>query len=187
MKKLAHTDNLTDAEWLDMRRAGIGGSDIATLFNLNPWKSQTYLYMEKRGEIEPDDLSDNEAVYWGHQLEDMIAKEFQKRNGLKVMKNNFVLCHDEYDYLRANIDREVIDPQRGRGVLEIKTTNEYNREEWEGTHIPNAYMLQIQYYLGITGYSFAHVAVLIGGNKYRQWAINRDDDLIELILSLIHI
>ena len=91
MKKIAHIDSLTDAEWLETRRAGIGGSDVATIFNLNSWKSPIYLYMEKRGEIEPDDLSDNEAIYWGNTLEDLIRKEFQKRNGWKVQKNNFVL------------------------------------------------------------------------------------------------
>jgi putative phage-type endonuclease len=186
LKKIAHTDSLTQAEWLEVRRGGIGGSDISTIFNLNEWKSQTYLYMEKRGEITPDDLTDNEPVYWGNQLEDIIRKEFQKRNGWKVYKNNFVLCHDEYDYLRANIDGEVLHPADGRGVLEIKTTNEYNKDEWSGDHVPNAYMLQIQYYMGIMNYGFAYVAVLIGGNKYRQWRIERDDDLINMIFARCH-
>jgi putative phage-type endonuclease len=183
LKKLAHTDSLTQAEWLEFRRGGIGGSDISTIFNLNEWKSPTYLYMEKRGEIEPDDLSDNESVYWGNALEDLIRKEFQKRNGWKVQRNNFVLCHDTYDYLRANIDGEIIHPEDGRGVLEIKTTNEYSKDEWSGDHVPNAYMLQIQYYMGIMNYGFAYVAVLIGGNKYRQWRIERDNELIEMIFA----
>lgn len=185
MRRLAHIDSLTEAEWHETRRNGLGGSDIATIFSLNHFKAPLYLFLEKRGEIEPADLSSNESIYWGNQLEDVVRKEFAKRTGYKVQRNNFVLAHDEYDYLRANLDGEIITDE-GRGVLEIKTTSEYMRDEWSGDHVPIAYMLQVQYYLAITNYSFAFLACLIGGNKYRHWRIERDDILIERILNKAH-
>lgn len=185
MKKLAHMDKISETEWHELRRNGIGGSDIATIFNLNPWKSAFSLFLEKKGELEPPDLSDNESIYFGNIHEDMLRKEFAKRNGYKVQRNNFVLCHDEYDYLRANLDGEIITTE-GKGVLEIKTTSEYMKSEWQGDHVPNAYMLQVQFYLGVTGYSFGFLVCLIGGNKYKQFRIERDEELIQLIFAECH-
>lgn len=183
MKKIIHVNSISESEWIEERKKGIGGSDVAAIFGLNKWQSPVGLYMEKVGEMEPEDLSDNEAVYFGKVLEPVVAEEFKKRTGLKVQKCNFVLAHDEYDYIRANIDREIVCPERGRGVLEIKTTSEWNRDEWEEETIPDQYMLQVQHYLLVTGYSFGYVAVLIGGNKYKHWLVERDDELIAIMLK----
>lgn len=182
-KKLFSTKNMTEEQFAKSRLEGLGGSDIATLFGLNRWQSEIGLYAEKVGEKDLDDLSSNEAVYWGKTLEPVVAAEFAKQTGLKVRKCNFVLAHDEYDFIRANIDREIVCPERGKGVLEIKTTSEWNRSNWSEETIPDPYMLQIQHYLLVTGFSFGFVAVLIGGNKYRHWLVERDEEIIELILQ----
>lgn len=183
MKRIINVNSITEKEWVEERKKGIGGSDVATIFGLNKWKSPIGLYLEKIEETQPEDLTDNEAVYWGKQHEPMIAKEFAIQTGLKVRKCNFVLAHDEYNFIRANIDREIVCPERGRGVLEIKTTSEWNKGEWSEDTIPNPYMLQIQHYLLVTGYSYGYVAVLIGGNKYKHWLVERDEELIAIILN----
>ena len=58
--------------WLEERRKHIGASDAAAAIGASPWTSQLALYLEKTGEVEPDDLSDNEAVRWGSLLEPAI-------------------------------------------------------------------------------------------------------------------
>ena len=67
MAKLIMTvEQMQDRDaWLDVRSHGIGGSDASVIVGLNPWKSLVSLWMEKTGQIEPADLSDNEKVYWG--------------------------------------------------------------------------------------------------------------------------
>ena len=55
------------------RRKYIGGSDIASVMMMSRWKTPLTLWLEKTGEIEPDDLSDNEAVQLGVELEDFVA------------------------------------------------------------------------------------------------------------------
>ena len=106
-----------------------------------------------------------------------------KRTGYKVVQNHFLMAHDDYPFMTANVDGEVMHPEKGRGVLEIKTTSEWNRDQWDTDKVPTAYMLQVQHYLAVTGYDFGYICVLIGGNKFRYWLIERDEELIEMLIQ----
>jgi len=44
------------------------------IMGVNPWRSPMDLWLEKTGEFS-DDI-DNEAMYWGRTLEDVVAREF---------------------------------------------------------------------------------------------------------------
>lgn len=41
------TNDMTRAEWLEKRKAGIGGSDAASVLGLSPYKSSMSVYMDK--------------------------------------------------------------------------------------------------------------------------------------------
>jgi putative phage-type endonuclease len=181
--RLKNTLEMNEKEWQDFRHNGIGGSDVSAILGLNKWKTKLQIYMEKTGQWEQDDLSDNQAVHFGNKLEQVVADEFSERTGLKVIKNNFVLQHPEHAFMFANIDREIIDPERGRGVLECKTTSAWNKDAWSDSEVPKEYMVQVQHYLSVTGYEFAYIAVLIGGNNYDHWLIERDEELIEILID----
>ena len=43
--------------------------------------------------------------------------------------------------------------------------------------IPDYYMTQVQHYLAVTGVKTADVAVLIGGNDFRIYTIEADEEL----------
>ena len=187
MKKILDKRNMSEQDWQDYRshQKGIGGSEVAAILGVQPSyaKSKFVLWLEKTGQKTPEKV-DNEYVKWGNILEPVIRKQFSIDTGLKVFQNNFVLQHDQYDWMIANIDGEVLDPSRnGRGVLEIKTTSEWNKKEWDGDHVPLAYMAQVQHYLAVTGYEYAYIAVLIGGNKLKHWVIDRNDQVIEQIIE----
>ena len=62
--------------WLKNRRKYIGGSDVACILGYNPWKNNVQLYREKKGIVEPDDLSDNPLVQYGTQAEEHIRALF---------------------------------------------------------------------------------------------------------------
>lgn len=180
--KLVHTAKMNHQEWEQTRNElnGIGGSEIATVLGINPYKTPLRLYMEKRGEIEKKDLSDVMAVKMGHKLEPVVAELFEEETGFKTQRCNFILGHPKNPYMYANIDRLVNTPE-GRGVLEIKTTNAFMSDEWQGPYIPDAYMCQVQFYLSVTGLPFAYIAVLIGGQDYKSFRIERDEELIKTI------
>jgi putative phage-type endonuclease len=181
--KLYHTLNMSPEQWRQHRNEGIGGSDVSAILGINKWRTPMQVYMEKTGQWEPDDLSGNDAVHFGNKLEGIVADEFTERTGLKVQKNNYMLQHPEHKFMLANIDREIIFPDGSRGVLECKTTSAWNKDEWTQNEVPQAYMVQVQHYLAVTGLEKAYIAVLIGGNRYDHWFIDRDEELIEIIIE----
>jgi putative phage-type endonuclease len=186
LKKILDKRRMTETDWQEYRsqnQNGLGGSDIGTILGVNKYKSKFTLWLEKTGQKAPDDLSGNEAVEWGNLLEPVVRDKFRQATGFKVFKNNFVLQHDDFEWMVANIDGEVIDPYFGtRGVLEIKTTHERNKKEWE-EGIPISYMSQVQWYLGVTGYEYAYICVLIGGSTFKYFLIERDDYLIDTMIK----
>lgn len=170
--------DFTREEWLAERNRGIGGSDIATILGLNKWKSPLQLFLEKTGKVVAEDLSDKEVIYWGNVLEDVVAKEFERRTGKKVRKRHVMFCDDKYPYMRANVDREVVGEN---AVLECKTTDKRNADQWVDDQVPANYILQCQWYMMIRGYEKAYIACLIGGNQFVFKEIKRDEELIEII------
>ena len=185
MKRILDKRKFNSADWQEYRQneKRIGGSDVATILNLNPYKSAFVLWLEKTGQIQPKPV-ENEYVEWGNILEPIIRDKFKRETGFKVFQNNFVLQHETHEFMIANVDGEVIDPAFGgkRGVLEIKTASERMKNNWENG-CPNNYMLQIQHYLACLNYEYAYVAVLIGGNHFKYYLIHRDEYIIDTIIS----
>lgn len=180
MKTLISTVGMTEDDWREHRKAGIGGSDAAAAVGLSRWKSRRQLAMEKLGLYEPV-IHNQDAVYWGKALEPLVANRFAEENpDLVIRPVDAILVHPEIDYMFANLDREIVCPT-GNGVLEIKTANTYLADKWHGEDVPVDYVLQVQHYLAVTGYSFAWVACLIGGQDYVQRYIERDDDIIQML------
>lgn len=179
MAEVLNTKDMTHEEWLKARQAGIGGSDAGTILGVNKWKSKTQLFFEK---VNPElkQQVDNEFIYWGNILEDVVAKEFETRTGKKVRKNNKMLRHPEHEFMLANLDRVIVGE---KALLECKTTSQYNIDQWKDDEIPASYLCQIQHYMAVTGYEKAYIAVLCGGNQFIWKEVPRDDELIEIIIN----
>lgn len=177
--ELVKTNTLTRDEWLQARKKGIGGSDIAAIAGLSPWRSPMAVYLEKIGEI--PDQEETEAMYWGTKLEDIVAEEFALRTGMKVQRVNAILQHPENPWMLANIDRRIVGKKAG---LECKTTSTYRKDQWEDEKVPDMYMLQCQWYMAVTGYESWWIAVLIGGNTFIHKEIKRDEDIIAYITKI---
>lgn len=178
---LVDTSNLSREEWLEWRNTGIGGSDVATLCGLNKYKSKVELWLEKTGQIKPKESG--EAAYWGTIMEPIIRKEFSLRTHLNVRLVPSMLKHPTYSFMHANLDGIVDDPVYGECIFEAKASSVYRLDEWEES-IPEGYILQVQHYMAVTGFERAYVAVLIGGNQFKYKMIERDDELIEMIIKL---
>lgn len=176
---LTDTRNMTHIEWLDSRRKGIGGSDVAAIAGLNPWKSPMRVFLEKTGQVLDDEAG--EAAYWGTKLEAIVAEEFAERTGLKVRRRNAILQHPGYPWMLANVDRLIIGQNVG---LEVKTASAYKTGDWEQDSLPDQYMLQIQHYMAVTGYKQWWIAVLIGGNKFMSKLVERDEDIIRYLIQI---
>jgi len=170
--------------WNAARRQGIGGSDAAAVLGLSPWRKPYALWQEKRGEVEPEDISQKEPVLWGTKLEPIIAEEWAARTGKKVISRG-LFRDKKYPYMLANIDRQVVGED---AILEIKTTNRFNVEAWgkeaedtEDGNVPPYYYCQCMHYLAVTGAARCYLACLIGGQHLVLRHIDRDEDEIAAI------
>ena len=178
---LASTENMAYEDWLEHRRLGIGGSDASVVCGINKYKSPIELWMDKTGQIPPQEAG--EAAYWGNQLESIIREEFTKRTGIEVTKPSVILQNEEHPFMLANLDGVCEVPDIGTCIFEAKTASAYKAGEWEDT-IPDEYMCQVQHYMAVTGYAGTYIAVLIGGNTFRWKFVERDEELISMLVEL---
>ena len=155
----------------------IGGSDIGTILGLNPWKSAYTLWAEKSGRIEAEDISDKEAVWWGTNMEELVAKRFCMKTGKKVKKTTYEFSCKEYPFLVAHVDRLGVGE---KFVLECKTTSARNRTNYNEGEIPPYHYAQVQFYLMLTGYKVGYLATKRDSDFYVT-KIDRNDEFIEEI------
>ncbi|HQS03777.1 MAG TPA: YqaJ viral recombinase family protein [Halothiobacillus sp.] len=186
--RLVKTIGMSREAWLDVRRTGIGSSDAAAAVGVSPYQSPLELWMVKTGRTErleqPDSDDDTSPVYWGHLLEPIVARAYERRSGNKVRRVNAVLQHPNPDYpwMLANIDREVIGQPEVQ-ILECKTTGAFAAKLWDHG-VPEHVQVQVQHQLAVTGKAAADVAVLIAGQTLRIHRIERDEGLITDLIQL---
>lgn len=193
---MKHID-LERQEWIKKHRLGIGGSDVAAILGLSKYKSPYQLWLDKTNRSELNDL-ESEPAYWGNMLEDIVAKEYSRRNNVKIQRINQTLEHPKFSWARANIDRAIINPKisgnvrlkNGKlttdSILECKTANQYLAKLWgdeQSDSIPDYYLTQCQWYMGITGAEHCGLGVLIGGQKFRSYQITFDIELFQILLD----
>ena len=180
-KILASTENMPYVEWLDYRKQGIGGSDAAVVCGISRYKSPVELWMEKTDQLPYQEAG--EAAYWGTQLEALVRTEFTKRTGIEVKIVSQILQSVEHPFMLANLDGVCEHPDYGICGFEAKTASAYKAGEWEDA-IPDEYLLQTQHYMAVTGYKGFYIAVLIGGNTFRWKFVERDEELISMLIEL---
>ena len=174
--RLVSTVDMPREEWLRVRSGGIGGSDIGAIAGVNPWDTPLSVYLRKVGEL--PEKEETEAMYWGTVLEEVVAQEYARRHPeARVRRINAVLQHPDVPYFLANVDREIRIKGAPPMILECKTASAWMGGRWRDD-VPDHVMCQVQWYLGITGWHTGVVAVLIGGNDYREFEIGRDDEII---------
>lgn len=176
--RLVSTKDLSREEWLAVRNGGIGSSDAAAAIGLSPYKSPLELWLEKTGRKPATDLNQSEPVFWGSTLEPILARVYAERTGNKVRRVNAVLQHPNHPFMLANLDRAI----GADGVLEIKTAGHHSAVFWEDG-IPEAYQCQVLHQLAVTGRTWADVAVLIGGQDFRIYRVECEDDKVAALIE----
>ncbi|MBS0407269.1 MAG: YqaJ viral recombinase family protein [Proteobacteria bacterium] len=183
--RLVKTQQLSRAEWLDVRRQGIGSSDAAAAVGLSPYQSPLELWAQKTGKAsfaQPDPDDDSQPMYWGTLLEPIVAAHYTRRTGRRVRRVNAVLQHPEHPWMLANLDREVLGTPEVQ-ILECKTAGIHGARLWRDG-VPEYVQLQVMHQLAVTGKQAADVIVLIGGQELRIHRIERDAAVIERLIEL---
>lgn len=177
-RKLINTKNVSYEEWLKIRKSSIGGSDAAVLMDMNPYRSAISLYADKKGLLE--DKETTEAMRLGNDLENYVAKRWQEKTGKKVRADNFMYQHDEYDFITANVDRDVVGENAG---LECKTMSTFAGYDLKNGEVPAQYYVQCQHYMAVKGYERMYLAILVFQRGIYCLTIERNDDFIEELID----
>lgn len=173
----------TRAEWLAERRHYLGGTDMAAILGLHPYKTALEVWLEKTGRVPADDdMLSKPAAYAGILLEPMLAQLYERINLVETMPGSLVR-HPDYPFLGGNPDRMRPD---GIGV-ELKTYGSRMAHKWgeQGTdQIPTEYVVQCVQYLGLTGAPEWHV---LGFNRddceWREYVVRHDPDLWGMVVE----
>lgn len=173
---------MTTEEFQIERRSGIGGSDIAALFGMHPFKTIHDVYMEKVGLADP--RKSDERMEAGMRLEPVILEWYANKNHLTLERPGF-LRHPQFDFIIGHPDA-LAQCNGDKVVVEAKNVDGQYRYAWgdpETDQVPDAYNFQVQHYMAVTGLKLAHCPVLIGGNDFRIYHVPCHEGLITAILG----
>lgn len=170
-------------EWLRARLNGIGGSDAGTAIGMNKYKTNVQLWEEKSGITVPEDISDKPAVAYGKNAEPHIRELFRLDypNYQLEYHEFYMYVNDDYSFIFATLDGELIDKYGKKGILEIKTVNIQNTiqwTEWEDK-IPDTYYAQVLHQLAATDWDFVILRAHIRYCKNGALRVTIRDYLIE--------
>jgi len=146
-------------EWLELRKHGIGASDIPVILGMSRYKTPYELWAEKTGKVEPEPVG--EAAERGHILEDAVATFYEKRTNAKTRRSNGICRLKEHPWAFCSLDRTI---EGQDGLVEIKTSTS---RAWELDPVPDFVQAQVQYQMLVTGAPWVDVAALLGSLTFR--------------------
>lgn len=153
----------------------MGGSDIAAVLGISPYKTAVDLWIDKTTPPREDGRNAR-AKSRGTRLEPYILDMIRDEHGLQIVANNKRYIDPAVPYFAAEIDAETVDEN-----VEIKTVHPFKSKEWgelETDQLPLHYVAQVQWGLGIRQKDRCRVFALIG-DDLRAYVVERDDETIE--------
>ena len=167
------TVGMSKEEWLKTRK--IGGSYAGAILGLNNFMTPLDVYNEILGVTEPK--IENPRMKAGKKIEGVISDWYEEETGNKVLRDNKVRFHKDYDFLSASLDRLIqAKDEQETGILECKNTNSKSFKYWEESPygMPAYVYAQIQHYFDVAQKNWGCVAVLIDGWDFRMIPVERD-------------
>lgn len=128
--------------WLEWRNNGIGSSDVPIILGVSPYKTSHQLFMEKSGQIKPEDLTNSFVVQRGIRLEPSVRARVELMTGLEFKP--YLVEHPEYKFMRASLDGYNAETDT---IVEIKVIG---KVDFEANKVPDKYYPQIQHQLFVT-------------------------------------
>ncbi len=125
------------------RRSFVGGSDARIIMG-DDEAALLRLCREKRGEVEPEDLSDNLIVQLGTVTEDLNRRWYERNTGQTIKDVQRRMQHPVHKWMAATLDG-LVDP--GGAVFEAKFMLPWNFSEEAAAE---KHMAQLQHNMWVT-------------------------------------
>jgi len=178
---------ITESQRKD-RKQHLGSSDIATLYNVNPYKSAYSVWCEKIYDMKDTDPS--EAMNTGIELETPVVNWISKKLKLEIDTSPENLCYTyEKDSLfQCNVDANVLNYPT---IIEAKyagSDKDWNEaDSGKENDIPAMYYIQVLHQLMCCNLDYAIVAVWLSGFagfEKRFYYIKRDEERIKKLAKI---
>ena len=92
---------LTNKEWLQLRKSGIGGSEAGKLLGYSKYGSPLSVFTEKKSD-EIIEL-DNKHIHYGNRMEPVI-RDWLNEDGYNASEYPFMMRSTDHPFMTANID-----------------------------------------------------------------------------------
>ena len=158
------------------RRSFIGGSDARIIMGEDE-AALVRLWREKRGEVEPEDLSDNLIVQLGTVTEDLNRRWFERNTGQTIKHVQRRIQHPIHKWMAATLDG-LVDP--GGAVFEAKFMLPWTFSEEAAAE---KHMAQLQHNMWVTAARMAVLSIITGGGKWVELTIQADPLYEHLLLT----
>jgi predicted phage-related endonuclease len=158
------------------RRTFIGGSDARVIMGEDE-AALVRLWREKRGEVEPQDLSEVLIVQLGIATEELNRRWYERNTGQTVKDVQRRLVHPVHGWMAATLDGRV-EPEGA--VFEAKFMLPWNFSEEEAVqkHTP-----QLQHNMWVAASRTAVLSIITGGGKWVEITIPADPLYQHLLLT----
>lgn len=160
------------------RRGGIGGSDVAAILGLNPWRKPIDVWLEKKGLLdEVMDANREFLLQLGTDLEPVIAKLYERQTQKHLLLPFPIRwVHKQFPVLAASPDRFIEGENIG---VELKSESQFSDKFGDpGTdEVPPHYLLQVAHYMNVLDYESWDIALLHAGTRFAVYTVRRDKDL----------
>ena len=158
------------------RRAFVGGSDARIIMGSDE-AALIRLWREKRGEVEPEDLSGNLIVQLGTATEELNRSWYERNTGRRVTDVQRQVKHSAIPWMAATLDGIV----EGTGaVFEAKFMLPWSFSEEAAAE---KYMAQLQHNMWVTHLSTSVLSIITGGGKWVEITIPMDPLYFSVLVS----
>ena len=158
------------------RRDFIGGSDAQVIMGSDE-KALLRLWQEKRGEIEPEDLSANLLVQLGLATEELNRRWYEANTGQVITDIQKRVRHPVLRWIGATLDGRV---QGSDDVFEAKFMLPWSFSEEAAAE---KYMPQLQHNMWVVAARTAVLSVITGGGKWIEIVTHADPLYQHLIVT----
>jgi predicted phage-related endonuclease len=158
------------------RRSFLGGSDARIIMG-SDGAALELLWREKRGEVEPEDLSDVLIVQLGTVTEDLNRRWYERNTGHTITDVQRRVLHPVHKWMGATLDG-LIDP--GGAVFEAKFMLPWTFSEEAAAE---KHMAQLQHNMWVANARSAVLSIITGGGKWVELTIHADPLYQHLLLT----
>jgi len=188
----ANTNNgLLSEEQMELRRSGIGASEIAAVCGISPWSSALDVWMRKATATRDPLIGggiDTMATRIGNALEEPLRLMYEMQTGLSVSKPDITFRHPLHPFILATPDGllDFVPDMPAKG-LEIKNVGARMVRAWEEAEtesgVPDYVEMQCRQNMAVLGYETWDVAALLGGSDFRIFTVQRDLELENVMID----